>query len=91
MASRLGRDSLPRERQATFLSDDSSDKTLVQLHDRLPPGGQVAWRCSRLRSVVHEYTISAGQLNTSTHTYMYLPYGHVTNGDLSATPVGEDG
>ncbi len=38
-----------------------------------------------------QYTISAGQLNTNTHTYMYLPYGHVTNGDLSAALVGEDG
>ncbi len=25
------------------------------------------------------------------HTYMYLPYGHVTNSDLSAALVGEDG
>ncbi len=30
-------------------------------------------------------TISAGQLNTNTHIYMYyLPYGHGTNADLSA-------
>ncbi len=84
MAPRLGRISPPREWQATFLSDDSSDKRLIQLHDRLPRGSEAAWRRSRLMN-------GAGQLNTNTHTYMYLPYGHVTNGDLSATLVGEDG
>ncbi len=30
------------------------------------------------------------QLNTNAHTYMYLPNGHVTNGDLFASLVGQD-
>ncbi len=88
MARRLGRVSPPRERQATVLSDDSSDKRLVQLHDRLPWGSQAAWRRSRFRNVGHD---QRGALNTNTHTYMYLPYGHVTNGDLSAALEREDG
>ncbi len=46
MATRLGRVSPPRERQATLLSDDGSDKRLVQLHDRPPRGSQAVWRHS---------------------------------------------
>ncbi len=86
MAPRLGRLSPPWGRQATFLLDDSSDKRLVQLHDRLPQGSQ----SSRSEASSIEKRSSVGQLNTNAHTYMCLPYGHVTNGDLSAALVGED-
>ncbi len=71
MAPRLGRVSPSREWQATFLSDDSSDKRLVQLHDRLPRGSQATWGRSRLRNVVHDQREAV--MNTNTHTYMYLP------------------
>ncbi len=38
---------------------------------------------SRLEAFsIEKCTINTGQLNTNTHTYMYLPYGHVTNGDF---------
>ncbi len=68
MAPRLGRISPPRERQATFLSDDSSDKRLVQLHDRLPRGSVAAWRRSRLRNVVHD---RRGAVEHK-HTYIHV-------------------
>ncbi len=75
LAPQLGCVSSPWERQATFLSDNSS----IQLYKR------GAWRYSQLRKVVDDQ-----QLNTNTHTYMYFPYGHVTDDDLSAALVGED-
>ncbi len=67
MARRLGRVSPPRERQATFLSDDSSEKSLVQLHDRLPRGSQAAWRRSRLRNVAHDQRGAVEHKHTSIH------------------------
>ncbi len=80
--------SAQRERAATFLSDDSSEKRLVQLHDRLPRGSQAAWRRSRLINVADD---QCGAVEHK-HTYIHvLPHGHVTNGDLSAALVGEDG
>ncbi len=68
MARRLCRVSTPWERQATFLSDDSSNKRLVQLHDRLPRGSQAAWRRSRSTNVVHD----RGWTQTHIHTCTYL-------------------
>ncbi len=68
MARRLGRVSPPRERQATFLSDDSSDKRLVQLHDRLLLGSQAAWGRSRLRNVAHD---QHGAVEHK-HTYIHV-------------------
>ncbi len=41
---------------------------------------------SRLRNVVDDQ-----RRVVEPHTYMYLPYGHVTNGDLSAALEEEDG
>ncbi len=67
MARRLCRVSMPRERQAAFLSDDSSDKRLVQLHDRLPRGSQAAWRRSRLRNVVHDQRGAVEHKHTCIH------------------------
>ncbi len=68
MAPRLGRVFPPRERAATFLSDDNSNKRLVQLHDRLPRGSQAAWRRSRLRNVVHD---QRGAVEHK-HTYIHV-------------------
>ncbi len=68
MARRLGRVSPPREQQATFLSDDSSDKRLVQLHGRLLCGSQAAWRRSRLRNVAHD---QHGAVEHK-HTYIHV-------------------
>ncbi len=68
MGRRLGHVSTPSERQATFLSDDSSDQRLVQLHERLPRGSQAAWRRSRLRNVVHD---QCGAVEHK-HTYIYV-------------------
>ncbi len=67
MARRLGRVSPPRERQATFLSIDSSDKRLVQLHDRLLRGSQAAWRRSRLRNVAHDQREAVEHKHTYIH------------------------
>ncbi len=68
MVRRLGRVSTPWERQATFLSDDSSDKRLVQLHDRLPRGSQASWRRSRLKNVGHDQ----GGAVEHKHTYIHV-------------------
>ncbi len=68
MAPRLGRVSLPWEWQATFLPVDSSDKRLIQLHDRLPRGSQAAWRRSRIRNVVHD---QRGAVEHK-HTYIHV-------------------
>ncbi len=66
MAPQLGRTSPPREQQATFLSDDSSDIRLVQLHDRLLRGSQAAYGRSRLRNIVHD------QREAVEHTYIHV-------------------
>ncbi len=88
MAPRLGRVSSSRERAATFLSDDSSDKRLVQLHDRLPRGSQAAWRRSRLRNVVDD---QRGAVEHK-HTYIHvLTLWARDQWRLSAALVGEDG
>ncbi len=88
MARRLCRVSTPWERQATFLSVDSSNKRLVQLHDRLPRGSQAAWRRSRLRNVGHD------QRGPVEHKHTYIHVLTIRARDqwrLSAALVGEDG
>ncbi len=88
MAPRLGRVSSPRERAATFLSDDSSDKGLVQLYDRLPWGSQAAWRRSRLRNVVDDQREAVEHKHTYIHVLTLWAHDQWR---LSATLVGEDG
>ncbi len=53
----------------TFLSDDSNDKRLVQIHDRLLWGSQATWRRSRLGSVVDNQRRAVEHK----HTYLILP------------------
>ncbi len=86
MTPRLGRVSPPRQWQATFLSYDSSDKTLVQLHDRLLRGSQTAWRRSRLRNTVDNQRRA---VEHKQHTY--IPVLTLWAHHLSAILVGEDG
>ncbi len=85
MAPRLGHIFPPREWQATFLSDDSSNKRLVQLHNRLPRDSQAAWRRSRLRNVVNDQCGAVEHKHTYIHVHVLTP-----NGDLSAALMEED-
>ncbi len=66
--------SLPSERQAIFLSDDSSDKRLVQLHNRLRTVQvkyrQAAWRHSRLRNVVDDQHGAVEHKHTHKHVHI---------------------
>ncbi len=80
--------SQPWEWAATFLLDDSSDKRLVQLHDRLPRGSQAAWRRSRLRNVVDDQR----EVVEHKHTYIHvLTLWARDQWQLSSALVREDG
>ncbi len=54
-----------------LLLDDSNDKRLVQLCNRLPRGSQAAWRHSRLRNVIHDQC-GAVEHKTHIHTCTFL-------------------
>ncbi len=79
------------ERQATFLSDDSSDKRLVQLHDGLAQGSQAAWRRSWLRIVVDDQrgAVEWTQAHLYTCTYLMGTWPMVTFPPLLWEKMGE--